>query len=171
MWITKGKQDVFKCLIFLFCVNIINYYYYYCSAGRGWGVSLIFLCSHVELAWNFRVCLSCSRTSKRNVQPERPPPHPHPRAQPRRCSPSGGTQLSCADSAILRSRSRSYLTKKQNKEKKTGIFLLLFAALRCHVVAMEAGRSHIDLWEGAGPSGRGHVGGAEQDELAGVTNE
>lgn len=42
---------------------------------------------------------------------------------------------------------------------------------------MEAGRSRIDLWEGAGPMGgamwvgRGLVGGAEQDELAGVTEE
>lgn len=38
---------------------------------------------------------------------------------------------------------------------------------------MEAGRSRIDLWEGAGAMwvGRGLVGGAEQDELAGVTEE
>lgn len=52
----------------------------------------------------------------------------------------------------------------KRKKKKTGIFLLLFVALQCHVVATEAGRIHIDL-------GGGQVGWIEQVGLAGVMDE
>lgn len=91
----------------------------------------------------------------RDVRPE-----PKTRARPSWCSPSGGTRLSCADSAILRSQSRSYFKKRKYKtkqNKKTGIFLWL---LQYNVMLSRrsAGRIHIDLW--AGPGGRGWAGRA-----------
>lgn len=159
MWITKGNRMFWKVRFFSVLILLIIIIIIIAQQREEGGLHSFFF----VLKWNrpedvsgqpqLRPGVQSSAAilwpSARNVRPE-----PKTRAQPSWCSSSGGTRLSCADSAILRSQSQSYLKNK----KKTGIFLLLFVALRCHVVTTAASRIHIDLW--AGPGGRGWAGRA-----------
>lgn len=138
-----------------FCVNIIINYYYYCSSERGGGFSLIFLCSQVESAWK---CFGSASAAVR--RPARPGtnvrPEPKTQAQPSWCSPSGGTQLSCADSAILCSQSRSYF-KKKKKKKKTEYFC--YCLLHYNVMLSRRRQAEfISIWAGARWAGLSRLG-------------